>query len=279
MAQVMPTPPLLQEEELSTLDLLMLPSFTDVSPRFTSPRWASPRCVPMSPKVRPLAISTDAALSSLGDLSFYDPTSARYGFALQSPTVGAAPYANTSVTASASASASVSASATASMSTSVPPIGITTETTNVTATTENAQSAASEMPANQAVSHVNTHQGNNVQQKSTSHAPHKQASPQTQSAATEGATKVIDKLEERRRKNRESSSRCYYNRKKVIEGLERTLTEEKRKAIQLYARELELRHENARLKRDLVIRNIRIPASMLTTTRAEPFFPPPVAHR
>ena len=93
------------------------------------------------------------------------------------------------------------------------------------------------------------------------------------------ATLDKDKLEERRRKNRLSSSKCYYNRKRQIELVERTLTSEKRKAITLYARELDLRNENARLKKELVLRNIRIPATFLTTTRTDTFVrPPPVAH-
>ena len=80
-----------------------------------------------------------------------------------------------------------------------------------------------------------------------------------------------DKLEERRRKNRLSSSKCYYNRKKQIEEVEKTLQSEKRRAIALYQRELDLRNENARLKKQLVLGNVRIPSTFLTTTRTESF--------
>ena len=85
-----------------------------------------------------------------------------------------------------------------------------------------------------------------------------------------------EKLEERRRKNRESSSRCYYNRKRLIEGLDGELNLQKQRAVALYQRELELRHENARLKKDLVLRNIQIPPHMLVTTPTDRFLPPPV---
>lgn len=93
-----------------------------------------------------------------------------------------------------------------------------------------------------------------------------------------GPSTSIDKqkLEERRRKNRLSSSKCYYNRKKQIELVERTLTDEKKRAIQLYETELKLRQENARLKKELVLKNIRIPPSFMTTTRTEAFTRPSI---
>ena len=69
----------------------------------------------------------------------------------------------------------------------------------------------------------------------------------------------IDKAAERRRKNRESSSRCYYNRKRIIETLDKQISEEKSKLTQLYDRALELRHENAKLKKDVVTNGIALP--------------------
>lgn len=71
----------------------------------------------------------------------------------------------------------------------------------------------------------------------------------------------IDKVAERRRRNRESSSRCYYNRKRIIEGLDKQITTEKQKLTSLYDRALELRHENARLKKDVVLMGIALPSS------------------
>lgn len=76
----------------------------------------------------------------------------------------------------------------------------------------------------------------------------------------------IDKAAERRRKNRESSSRCYYNRKRIIEGLDRQVSEAKTKLTTLYDRALELRHENARLKKDVVTRGIALPTKTRTTS-------------
>lgn len=87
-----------------------------------------------------------------------------------------------------------------------------------------------------------------------------------------------DKLEERRRKNRASSQKCYYNRKRKIEEVERTLTDEKQRAIQLYTMELQLRNENAYLKKELVLNNIPIPSTFLTSTRTEPIVRPPLSH-
>lgn len=69
----------------------------------------------------------------------------------------------------------------------------------------------------------------------------------------------IDKAAERRRKNRESSSRCYYNRKRIIETLDKQISAEKTKLTNLYDRALELRHENARLKKDVVTQGIALP--------------------
>lgn len=69
----------------------------------------------------------------------------------------------------------------------------------------------------------------------------------------------IDKLAERRRRNRESSSRCYYNRKRIIDALDKKISFQKRRYAELYDRALELRHENAKLKRDVVINGIPLP--------------------
>ncbi|PXF48040.1 hypothetical protein BWQ96_02231 [Gracilariopsis chorda] len=71
----------------------------------------------------------------------------------------------------------------------------------------------------------------------------------------------IDKAAERRRKNRESSSRCYYNRKRIIQTLEKELLEEKRKLTMLYDNALQLRHDNARLKKEVVTKGYAIPAA------------------
>lgn len=59
----------------------------------------------------------------------------------------------------------------------------------------------------------------------------------------------VDKIAERRRRNRESSSRCYYNRKRIMTSLEAKLSNEKNRLLQLYDRSLELRTENARMRR------------------------------
>ncbi|CAN8070777.1 unnamed protein product [Agarophyton chilense] len=72
---------------------------------------------------------------------------------------------------------------------------------------------------------------------------------------------AIDKAAERRRKNRESSSRCYYNRKRIIQNLETQLLAEKDKLTKLYDRALELRHDNARLKKEVVTNGYALPAS------------------
>lgn len=69
----------------------------------------------------------------------------------------------------------------------------------------------------------------------------------------------IDKAAERRRKNRESSSRCYYNRKRIIGTLDRQISAEKTRLTALYDRALELRHENAKLKKDVVTGGIALP--------------------
>lgn len=71
----------------------------------------------------------------------------------------------------------------------------------------------------------------------------------------------LDKVAERRRKNRESSSRCYYNRKRIIEKLDKQISAEKTKLTMLYDRALELRHENAKLKKDVVTMGIALPTT------------------
>lgn len=86
------------------------------------------------------------------------------------------------------------------------------------------------------------------------------------SSASDKMTKVsstIDKAAERRRKNRESSSRCYYNRKRIIENLEKQISAEKAKLTDLYDRALELRHSNAKLKRDVVTRGLNLPVRQM----------------
>lgn len=80
----------------------------------------------------------------------------------------------------------------------------------------------------------------------------------------------IDKAAERRRKNRESSSRCYYNRKRIIESLDNQISEEKNKLTALYDRALELRHENARLKKDVVTNGIALPTKIPGCATARP---------
>lgn len=70
-----------------------------------------------------------------------------------------------------------------------------------------------------------------------------------------------DKLAERRRRNRESSSRCYYNRKRIKEQLDAQINAEKRHLMQLYDKALELRHENARLKRAVVTSGTSLPTT------------------
>lgn len=69
--------------------------------------------------------------------------------------------------------------------------------------------------------------------------------------------------EDRRRRNRESSARCYYNRKRRLVAASEDLAAMKRRAVGLYARELELRNENARLKKELVLDGGCIPLRML----------------
>lgn len=93
------------------------------------------------------------------------------------------------------------------------------------------------------------------------------------SPSTRKATQVmssIDKAAERRRKNRESSSRCYYNRKRIIESLDKQISAEKTRLTALYDRALELRHENARLKKDVVTRGIPLPTKPRMVRRLEP---------
>lgn len=61
--------------------------------------------------------------------------------------------------------------------------------------------------------------------------------------------KVVTKVELRRIKNRESSARSYYNRRARVEALEADLTKSKELAGVLLRKELSLRKENARLKK------------------------------
>jgi hypothetical protein len=63
-----------------------------------------------------------------------------------------------------------------------------------------------------------------------------------------GCISDLDKNADRRRRNREASSRAYYNRKKRVESLEEKLRAEKRKVTSLYTRQLQLRKEGALLK-------------------------------
>lgn len=69
----------------------------------------------------------------------------------------------------------------------------------------------------------------------------------------------VDKTAERRRKNRESSSRCYYNRKRVLQQLNAQIGEEKTRLARLYDRALQLRHDNARLKKEVVVNGYALP--------------------
>lgn len=71
------------------------------------------------------------------------------------------------------------------------------------------------------------------------------------------------KAEDRRRRNRESSARCYQKRKLKVEARKVELATLERRAVDLYARQLELREENARLKKQLVRRGGFIPLHML----------------
>ncbi|KAI0559945.1 hypothetical protein FGB62_130g153 [Gracilaria domingensis] len=96
----------------------------------------------------------------------------------------------------------------------------------------------------------------------------KRASPPSHSAAAKAAKVLspIEKAAERRRKNRESSSRCYYNRKRIIQSLEKQLLAEKQKLTSLYDKALQLRHDNARLKKDVVTNGYALPC--FRTSRA-----------
>jgi hypothetical protein len=67
-------------------------------------------------------------------------------------------------------------------------------------------------------------------------------------ALSERPASDLDKNADRRRRNREASSRAYYNRKKRVESLEEKLRVEKRKVTSLYTRQLQLRKESAILK-------------------------------
>lgn len=77
--------------------------------------------------------------------------------------------------------------------------------------------------------------------------------------------------EERRRKNRESSARCYYKRKKRLLQKEAELECLRHRKLVLYARELSLRRENARLKKEVVMAGIAIPLSMYSRRRPARF--------
>lgn len=76
-----------------------------------------------------------------------------------------------------------------------------------------------------------------------------------------GLKETIDKADERRRKNRESSSKCYYKRKEIVDGLNAEIAHGKKRITELNNRALELRHENARLKRQVVTSGLRLPIS------------------
>lgn len=94
-------------------------------------------------------------------------------------------------------------------------------------------------------------------QPSSSTAPLKRRrkSPRPASAAAAA--------DDRRRRNRESSSRCYYKRKLRIEARGEELVQARRYAVVLYARELELRRENARLKKEIVMAGGLLPRRVL----------------
>lgn len=77
--------------------------------------------------------------------------------------------------------------------------------------------------------------------------------------------------EERRRKNRESSARCYYKRKERLLQKAAELECLRHRMVGLYARELSLRRENARLKKDVVLAGIAIPLRMYSSRRPARF--------
>lgn len=79
--------------------------------------------------------------------------------------------------------------------------------------------------------------------------------------------RATSRADERRRRNRESSARCYYNRKRKIAERASDVAAMKRRAVILFARELELRNENARLKKELVHSGGSIPRDMLIRSR------------
>lgn len=87
----------------------------------------------------------------------------------------------------------------------------------------------------------------------------KKSSVTSGSSGTSTLQSAISKADDRRRRNRESSSRCYYNRKRIIDGLQAEIAEEKQTLTELYDRALHLRHENARLKRHVVTNGIALP--------------------
>jgi hypothetical protein len=74
------------------------------------------------------------------------------------------------------------------------------------------------------------------------------------SAASQSNKRIQDSAKDadRRRRNREASSRAYYNRKKRVELLEDKLRAEKRILTSLFARQLQLRKESAILKARLL---------------------------
>lgn len=69
-----------------------------------------------------------------------------------------------------------------------------------------------------------------------------------------------DQVEQKRRRNRESSARCYYNRKMRLEREAFELGVLKRRAIDLYGRANLLRNENERLARELNLAGVAIPS-------------------
>lgn len=109
-----------------------------------------------------------------------------------------------------------------------------------------------------------------VSSVSTSPTGKKQSKPTSRSIHAVAAESAIEKAAERRRRNRESSSRCYYNRKRIIDALDAQISSEKQRLTKLYDRALEMRHENARLKRNVVLFGIPLPLSKHT-----PFAPCP----
>lgn len=71
----------------------------------------------------------------------------------------------------------------------------------------------------------------------------------SESSAEQTKDSTVDKAELRRMRNRESSARSYYSRKRKIDELDSELRQARSKATKLFTRELSLRQENTRLKR------------------------------